>query len=58
MGIIRQYVTDDENSVDIEFHDTSTHHALHIDNKHDFEMADLSSQAVLLASHGSGDGPR
>ncbi|KAK3792342.1 hypothetical protein RRG08_046651 [Elysia crispata] len=57
VGIIRQYVTDDENSIDVEFHDTSTHHALHIDNKNDFEMADLSSQAVVFASHGAGDGP-
>lgn len=56
VGIIRQYVTEDENSIDVEFHDTSTHHAIHIDNKNDFEMADLSQQAVLFASHGVIDG--
>ncbi|GFO34539.1 WD repeat and hmg-box DNA-binding protein 1 [Plakobranchus ocellatus] len=58
VGIIRQYVSDDENTIDVEFHDSSTHHALHIDNKNDFVMADLSSKAVLLASHSLHDTPR
>lgn len=50
VGIIRQYVSEEENSIDIEFHDTTTHHALHIDNKSEYVLADLSTQAVLLAS--------
>ena len=50
VGIIRQYNTEEENTIDIEFHDTATHHALHINNTLNHTMADLSSEAVLLAS--------
>ncbi|KAK7103194.1 WD repeat and HMG-box DNA-binding protein 1-like [Littorina saxatilis] len=50
IGIIRQYNTDDESSIDIEFHDTATHHAMHITNTSDFTMADLSAHAVVLAT--------
>ncbi|CAL1538540.1 unnamed protein product [Lymnaea stagnalis] len=57
VGTVRQYVSEDENSIDIEFHDTSTHHALHIDNKSDYIMAALSKQAVLLASREDDDNP-
>ena len=44
-----QYNTDDENSINIEFHDTATHHAMHVTNTMGHSMADLSAQAVLLA---------
>ncbi|CAG5121904.1 unnamed protein product [Candidula unifasciata] len=57
VGIVRQYTSDDENSIDVEFHDTSTHHALHIDNKLEYMMADLSTQALLLASRSDQDSP-
>ncbi|BFZ07135.1 hypothetical protein BsWGS_10174 [Bradybaena similaris] len=57
IGIVRQYISDDENSIDVEFHDTSTHHALHIDNKLEYMMADLSTQALLLASRCDQDSP-
>ncbi|XP_076442996.1 WD repeat and HMG-box DNA-binding protein 1-like [Babylonia areolata] len=50
VGIIRQYNTEDENSIDIEFHDTATHHAMHITNTSDYTMADLSPEAVVLAT--------
>ena len=58
MGIVRQYTSEEENSIDIEFHDSATHHALHVDNNNDYVMADLSSQAVVLASRGDDDTPR
>ncbi|XP_055956796.1 WD repeat and HMG-box DNA-binding protein 1 [Patella vulgata] len=57
VGIIRQYNNDEENSIDVEFHDTSTHHPLHISNNMDYTMADLSSEAVVLASHTYDDTP-
>lgn len=58
VGIVRQYVSEDENSIDVEFHDTTTHHALHIDNKSDYVMSALSKQAVLFASREEDDTPR
>ncbi|KAL8588870.1 hypothetical protein ACOMHN_051464 [Nucella lapillus] len=50
VGIVRQYNTEDESSIDVEFHDTATHHAMHVSNSSDFTMADLSTQAVVLAT--------
>ena len=58
MGLVKQYNTEEENSIDIEFHDTSVHHAMHIANTANFTMADLSAEAVLLASEGEADSPR
>ncbi|XP_033641025.1 WD repeat and HMG-box DNA-binding protein 1-like [Asterias rubens] len=55
VGIVRCYDTDDESSIDVEFHDTSVHHAMHFDNQLNHTMADLSAEAVLLASEGQGD---
>ncbi len=57
VGLIRQYNTDEENSIDIEFHDTSTHHALHITNTMNHTMGDLSSEAAILACEGEDDSP-
>ncbi|XP_071962820.1 WD repeat and HMG-box DNA-binding protein 1-like [Antedon mediterranea] len=50
VGIVRSYDSEEESSVDVEFHDSSVHHALHIDNQLSYTMADLSTQAVVLAS--------
>ncbi len=57
VGLIRQYNTDEENSIDIEFHDTSTHHALHITNTMNHTMGDLSSEAAILACEREDDSP-
>ncbi len=57
VGLIRQYNTDEENSIDIEFHDTSTHHALHITNTMNHTMGDLSSEAAILACESDDDSP-
>ncbi|NXG16290.1 WDHD1 protein, partial [Grallaria varia] len=49
VGIIRCYNDEQDNAIDIEFHDTSVHHATHLPNSLNHTMADLSAEAVLLA---------
>ena len=58
VGIVRQYNSEDENSIDIEFHDTSIHHAMHITNSNNYTLASLSTEAVLLASEGDSESGR
>ncbi|XP_006818558.1 WD repeat and HMG-box DNA-binding protein 1-like [Saccoglossus kowalevskii] len=55
VGIIKAYSSDDENSIEIEFHDTSLHHAMHVDNNAGYTMASLSSEAVLFAAPSQDD---
>ncbi|KAI1284907.1 WD repeat and HMG-box DNA-binding protein 1 [Halotydeus destructor] len=50
VGIVRCYSTDDENSIDVEFHDSATYHPFHLENSHQYTMADLSSRALVLAN--------
>ncbi|XP_014450612.1 WD repeat and HMG-box DNA-binding protein 1 [Alligator mississippiensis] len=50
IGIIRCYNDEQDNAIDVEFHDTSIHHATHLPNSLNHTMADLSSEAILLAS--------
>ncbi|XP_030855672.1 WD repeat and HMG-box DNA-binding protein 1 isoform X2 [Strongylocentrotus purpuratus] len=57
VGIIRCYDTEDESSIDVEFHDTAIHHSLHFDNQNNYTMADLSNDAVLLASESNLENP-
>ncbi|NXK57358.1 WDHD1 protein, partial [Chauna torquata] len=49
VGIIRCYNDEQDNAIDIEFHDTSIHHATHLPNSLNHTMADLSTEAILLA---------
>jgi chromosome transmission fidelity protein 4 len=49
VGVIVQYNTEEENSINIEFHDTATHHAMHVVNSLGHTMADMSHEAVVLA---------
>lgn len=58
VGIVRQYSSEDENSIDVEFHDTSVHHALHLNNNSGHSMAALSTQALALACDAQDDQPR
>ena len=58
IGVITQYDTDEEQSVNIEFHDTATHHSLHVPNAHNLSMADLSVEAAVLASTSDEDSAR
>jgi chromosome transmission fidelity protein 4 len=58
VGLIIQYNSDDEQSINVEFHDTATHHAIHVNNTLAYNLADLSSSAVLLASEADDNSPR
>ena len=58
VGIVRCYDTDDESSIDVEFHDTAVHHSLHFDNQNNYTMADVSPDAVILAAESNLENPR
>ena len=58
VGIIQQYNTEEENAITVEFHDSSVHHSLHITNSLNHSIADLTTEAVLLARTADDDGPR
>ncbi|XP_027785371.2 WD repeat and HMG-box DNA-binding protein 1 isoform X1 [Marmota flaviventris] len=49
IGIIRCYNDEHDNAIDVEFHDTSIHHATHLSNALNYTVADLSHEAILLA---------
>ncbi|KAM3625824.1 uncharacterized protein V6R79_018136 [Siganus canaliculatus] len=49
VGIVRSYNDEHDNAIDVEFHDTAVHHAMHLTNSLGHTMADLSQEAVLLA---------
>ncbi|XP_056123194.1 WD repeat and HMG-box DNA-binding protein 1 [Rhinichthys klamathensis goyatoka] len=53
VGIVRGYNDDQDNAIDVEFHDTAIHHAMHLTNSLGHTMADLSQEAVLLACEGT-----
>ena len=54
VGIIKQFNHESDKSIDIEFHNVSYHHTIHINNnQYGYTMADLSKEAVLLACPGS-----
>lgn len=46
-----------ESSIEVEFHDTSVHHALHIPNTLGHTMAALSNQVLVLACPAQDDSP-
>ncbi|EDL20737.1 WD repeat and HMG-box DNA binding protein 1, isoform CRA_b, partial [Mus musculus] len=49
VGIIRCYNDDQDSAIDVEFHDTSIHHATHLSNAFNYTMGTLSHEAILLA---------
>ncbi|XP_033493769.1 WD repeat and HMG-box DNA-binding protein 1 isoform X1 [Epinephelus lanceolatus] len=53
VGIIRGYNDEQDNAIDVEFHDTAVHHAMHLTNSLGHTMADLSQEAALLACPGT-----
>ncbi|KAM4013251.1 LOW QUALITY PROTEIN: WD repeat and HMG-box DNA-binding protein 1 [Anomaloglossus baeobatrachus] len=53
IGVIRCYNDEQDNAIDIEFHDTSVHHAVHLTNTLNHTIADLSQEAILLACEGT-----
>ncbi|CAM6053445.1 unnamed protein product [Sphagnum tenellum] len=52
VGIVRSTDTENENSIDVEFHDITFHHSIHLPNVDNYSMADLSSNALILATNG------
>jgi len=57
IGIIRCHSEDDVSSIDVEFHDTTTHHPLHLPNQLGHHLAALSSTAAVLACESDDDIP-
>ncbi|XP_075868884.1 WD repeat and HMG-box DNA-binding protein 1 [Nelusetta ayraudi] len=49
VGIVRSYDDEQDNAIDVEFHDTAVHHAMHLSNSLGHTVADVSQEAVLLA---------
>lgn len=49
VGIVKCHTTDTENSIEVEFHDTSTHHSIHMNNHLNHTMAALSYSVLVLA---------
>ena len=52
VGIIKSHDSEAEKSIDVEFHDIATHHALHFANTDNLSMAALSSTVLAMASTG------
>ena len=52
VGIVKSHASEAESSIDVEFHDIATHHALHFANTDNLSMAALSSTVLALASTG------
>ncbi|CAN9506679.1 unnamed protein product [Ophioblennius macclurei] len=53
VGIVRGYNDEQDNAIDVEFHDSAVHHAMHLTNSLGHTVADLSQEAVLLACPGT-----
>ncbi|XP_077569756.1 WD repeat and HMG-box DNA-binding protein 1 [Stigmatopora nigra] len=49
VGMVRGYNDEQDNAIDVEFHDTAVHHAMHLTNTLGHTMTDISQEAVLLA---------
>ena len=58
MGVVRSHGDEEASMVEIEFHNTSTHHAFSMPNPLGFSMAALNEQALVLACERSEDVPR
>jgi chromosome transmission fidelity protein 4 len=52
VGLITQFNKEGDESIDIEFHNVSLHHTIHIKNQYGYTMGALSTEAVILASSG------
>jgi hypothetical protein len=58
VGFIIQYNSEEEQSINVEFHDTATHHSIHVNNTLGHSLADVSSSAALIACEGDENTPR
>ncbi|XP_065655178.1 WD repeat and HMG-box DNA-binding protein 1 isoform X2 [Hydra vulgaris] len=57
IGIIRCHSEDEVSSIDVEFHNASTHYPLHIANVLNNTMGTLSNTVIVLAAEKDGDTP-
>ena len=57
VGIVRSHEGDSSSiaTVEVEFHDIATYHALTLPNPVNYEMASLTSRGLALASKGDDD---
>lgn len=58
IGLVKQTNLEDENTIDVEFHDTNHHHAFRINNTVNHTMAALSAEALVLACEATEENPR
>lgn len=52
IGLITQFNKENDDSIDIEFHEASYHHTIHLKNQVGYTMGDVSKSVVVLASPG------
>jgi len=52
VGMITQFNKESDESIDIEFHNATYHHTIHLKNQYGYTMADMSKEAIILASPG------
>ena len=50
VGVVRSHSDDEASMVEVEFHNTSTHHSFSLPNPSGYSMAALSEQALVLAT--------
>lgn len=51
VGIVYSHNSSEENSIDVEFHDSTFHHSIHMANIFNYTIADLSTSCLVLASN-------
>ena len=54
VGTVKAY-SEEENTIEVDFHDASVHHPIHISNAHGHTMADLSTEVLVLACEANED---
>ena len=53
VGLITQFNKEEDDSIEIEFHNAAYHHTIHLKNQYGYTMADMSREVIVLASPGS-----
>ncbi|XP_013111089.2 WD repeat and HMG-box DNA-binding protein 1 [Stomoxys calcitrans] len=53
VGIVTLHADSSDGAIDVEFHDASVHHSLHIPNYNNHNMASLSSTVLAMATESS-----
>ena len=55
VGIVKAFSSEEEKSIDVEFHDTAIHHPIHLSNISGYTMAALSDKCLVLAREADAD---